>query len=166
MFTSNSSHSLRHPGGRWRAHEKPSRAPPGQPELRHDCSDSKVADGNPACKDGVPCGPAYTKTWFEDVPDNEDDSADSFGFAGKTRFDHELTSDIDVWYDYRFLWAEQDAGGYSHRMEAGITYDIIGDLDVRASYIWDYIGDPSEDENGDKPDKSDYELLLGVGYSF
>jgi len=111
-------------------------------------------------------GPAYTKTWFEDVPDDEDDSADSLGLVGKTRFDHELNDDIDVWYDYRFLWAEQDAGGYSHRMEAGIAYDIIGDLDVRASYIWDYISDPSEDENGDKPDKSDYQLLLGVGYSF
>jgi putative salt-induced outer membrane protein YdiY len=111
-------------------------------------------------------GPAYTKTWFNDVPDNEDDGAGSFGFVGKTRFDHELTDDIDVWYDYRFLWAEQDAGGYSHRMEAGIAYDIIGDLDLRASYIWDYIRDPAEDENEDKPDKSDYQLLLGVGYSF
>ena len=51
-------------------------------------------------------------------------------------------------------------------MEAGIAYDIIGDLDVRASYIWDYISDPYEDENGDKPDESDYQLLLGDGYSF
>ena len=111
-------------------------------------------------------GPAYTKTWFEDVSDNEDDSADSLGLVGKTRFDHELNDDIDVWFDYRFLWADKDAGGYSHRMETGIAYEIIGDLDVRTSYIWTYIRDPTEDDNGATPEKSDVQLLLGVGYSF
>lgn len=111
-------------------------------------------------------GPAYTKTWFQDVAPGESDSEDSPAFQAKTRFDHELTDDIDIWYDYRLLWAKDDAGGYSHRMEFGAAYDIIGDLDLRVSYIWDYISEPSEDENGQKPDETDTQLLIGVGYSF
>ena len=111
-------------------------------------------------------GPAYTKTWFQDVQPGDDDTASSVAFQGKTRLDHELTDDIDFWYDYRFLIANEDAGSYTHRMETGIAYDIIGDLDVRLTYVWDYIKDPSEDEDGREPDKSDTQLLLGIGYSF
>ncbi len=111
-------------------------------------------------------GPAYTKTWFQDVQPGEDDTADSPAFQGKTRFDHEVTDDIDVWVDYRFLIANEDAGSYTHRMETGIAYEIIGDLDLRVTYVWDYIKDPSEDEDGNEPDKSDTQLLLGLGYSF
>ncbi len=111
-------------------------------------------------------GPAYTKTWFEDVPEGESDSEASPAFQAKTRFDHELTDDIDIWYDYRLLLANNDAGGYTHRMEWGLAYDIIGDLDLRASYVWDYIDQPSESEDGVTPDESDFQLLIGVGYSF
>ncbi len=32
-------------------------------------------------------GPAYTKTWFEEVPAGESDSEDSFALQGRTRFD-------------------------------------------------------------------------------
>lgn len=114
----------------------------------------------------VSAGPAYTKTWFEDVPPGESDSEDSPALQAKTRFDHELTDNIDIWYDYRLLFAKDDAGGYSHRMEFGAAYDIIGDLDLRVSYVWDYLSEPSEDQNGDKPDETDTQLLIGIGYSF
>jgi putative salt-induced outer membrane protein YdiY len=111
-------------------------------------------------------GPAYTKTWFEEVPPGESDSEDSPAFLAKTRFDHELTDDIDLWFDYRALFSKKDTGKYTHRMETGIAYEIIGDLDVRVTWVWDYIAEPSEDENGRKPDESDTQLLFGVGYSF
>ncbi|MDH3893305.1 MAG: DUF481 domain-containing protein [Chromatiales bacterium] len=111
-------------------------------------------------------GPAYTKTWFEEVPAGESDSEDSFALQGKTRLDHELTDDIDVWWDYRLLWANEDTGGYTHRMELGTSYEIIGDLDIRLSWIWDYISEPAEIDDGEKPDESDTQLLIGIGYSF
>ena len=51
-------------------------------------------------------------------------------------------------------------------METGIAYEIFGDFDVRVTWVWDYIAEPSEDQDGRKPDKSDTQLLFGVGYSF
>lgn len=111
-------------------------------------------------------GPAYTQTWFDEVAAGEDDNSSSAALVGKTRFDHELTDDIDLWYDYRFLVASQDTGGYSHRMEVGVAFDITGDLDLRASYIWDYVSDPVENSEGATPENTDTQLLLGVGYSF
>ncbi len=114
----------------------------------------------------VSAGPAYTKTWFQDVPEGESDSEDSPAFQAKTRFDHELNDDIDIWYDYRALFTNEDTGKYTHRMETGIAYEIIDDFDVRVSWVWDYIAEPSEDENGEKPDESDTQLFFGIGYTF
>ena len=111
-------------------------------------------------------GPAYTKTWFQDVPPGESDSEDSFAAQANTRFDHELTGDIDIWTDYRALFANDDTGGYQHRLEAGIAYDIIGDLDLRVTWVWDHISEPAEDDDGNEPDKDDTQLMFGVGYTF
>ena len=114
----------------------------------------------------VSAGPAYTKTWFEEVQDGESDSEDSPALQARTRFDHELTDDIDIWYDYRGLLAKDDAGGYTHRMETGVAYEVIGDLDLRVTWVWDHISNPTEDDNGEEPDKDDTQLMFGVGYSF
>jgi len=111
-------------------------------------------------------GPAYTQTWFEQVEPGNDDSKSSAAIFGGTRVDHELTSDIDLWYDYRFLLASQNIGGYSHRMELGSSLDVFGDLDLRASYVWDFISDPVEDQEGNRPKSNDTQFRLGVGYSF
>ncbi len=111
-------------------------------------------------------GPAYTRTWFENVEPGESDSEDSPALQASTRFDRELTGDFDIWYDFRLLWARDDAGGYSHRMEFGAAYEIVGDLDLRVSYVWDYIAEPTADDSGEKPDGSDSQILFGIGYAF
>jgi putative salt-induced outer membrane protein YdiY len=111
-------------------------------------------------------GPAYTHTWFEQVNAGEDDNRNSLALLARTRVDHELTGDIDLWYDYRFLVGSKETGGYSHRMELGSSFDIFGELDVRASYVWDFISDPVEEDQGSTPEREDNQLLLGVGYSF
>ena len=46
------------------------------------------------------------------------------------------------------------------------AYEIIGDLDLRVSWIWDYISEPAEIDDGEKPDESDTQLFFGIGYSF
>ena len=111
-------------------------------------------------------GPGYTKTWFQDVPEGENDSQGSPAFQAKTRFDHELTDDIDIWCDYRALFTNKDTGRYLHRMETGIAYEIIDDFDIRATGDWDYIAEPAEEEDGKKPDESDTQLFFGIGYTF
>jgi hypothetical protein len=111
-------------------------------------------------------GPAFTQTWFDQVMPGKDDSTRSAALLAKTRIDHELTGDIDLWFDYRFLYGSEETGGYSHRMEFGSSFDIYGDLDLRASYVWDFISDPVEDDAGNVPAQNDNRLLLGVGYTF
>jgi hypothetical protein len=111
-------------------------------------------------------GPAFTQTWFEQVLPGKDDSTRSAALLAKTRVDHELTGDVDLWFDYRFLYGSEETGGYSHRMEFGSSFDVFGDLDLRASYVWDFISDPVEDDAGNVPAQNDSRLLLGVGYTF
>ena len=130
------------------------------PAIGYELIDTKTTEWQ------VSVGPAYTKTWFEDVPSGDSDSEDSFAAQLKTRLDYEVTDDIDIWCDFRGLLTSDTAGGYQHRMETGIAYEVIGDLDLRATWVWDHISDPAEDDNGDEPDKDDNQLLFGVGYSF
>jgi hypothetical protein len=51
-------------------------------------------------------------------------------------------------------------------MEFGASFDVVGDLDVRAAYVWGFISDPVKGNDGNTPEQSDTQLLLGVGYSF
>jgi hypothetical protein len=55
---------------------------------------------------------------------------------------------------------------YFHRMAFGSSLDVFGDLDLRASSVWDFISDPVEDQDGDGPKSSDTQFRLGLGCSF
>lgn len=121
---------------------------------------------NPKTEWLIAAGPAYQKTWFDEVTAGEPDTESSPAFVGETQFDHDLTDDIDLHYDYRFQLTSTDNGRYNHHMEAGISIDLVGDLNLSVTYAWDRIEVPQEDEDGVRPEKDDYQLLLNIGYEF
>ena len=60
-------------------------------------------------------------------------------------------------------------------MLAGFSFELIGDLDFDISLIWDRVEDPRPypDPNDPTdppqlitPEKDDYRLVFGLGYSF
>lgn len=114
----------------------------------------------------VSAGPAYQKTWFVEVEPGEDDTASSPAFTAGTWFDYALTGDVDLFYNYQFQITNEESGRYSHHMETGASIDLIGDLSLAASYVWDRIEKPQPDENGDTPEQDDFQLLLNLNYSF
>jgi hypothetical protein len=121
----------------------------------------------------VNAGAGYQQTEFDvlDINDpNAEKRSDSpFGTFG-TRLDIEVSGDLDFLYDYSARFLSEDNGTYTHHMVATLSYEVIADLDIDLSVIWDHIKDPATtvDELGNSvtPENDDYQLVVGIGYSF
>jgi len=111
-------------------------------------------------------GPAYQWTQFEEVEPAEEDSEGPWAFSAGTNYDHELTDDIDLFYEYRFQITSVDAGRYNHHMIGGFSFDLTDDLSMEVSMVWDRIEEPRPDSDGVLPKKDDYRLVFGLGYDF
>ena len=120
-------------------------------------------------------GPSYLYTKYEEVEEGTKSSDDSLTLSAGTTYNHELTDWIDFTYDYRFQFGNEDIGTYTHHMLAGFSFELIGDLDFDISLIWDRVEDPrpypdpSDDTDPPRlitPEKDDYRLVFGLGYSF
>ncbi len=114
----------------------------------------------------VSAGPAYQRIWYDEVEAGESDTESSPALVGEFRFSHEITDDIDFTYDYRAQLTSDSNGRYNHHMETGISIDLIGDLDLSVTYVWDRVEEPQPDEDGVVPEPDDFQLLINVGYSF
>lgn len=120
-------------------------------------------------------GPSYVWTKYEDVEEGASDTDDSVTLSAGTIYNHELTDWIDFVYDYRFQFGNEDIGRYTHHMLAGFSFELIGDLDFDFSLIWDRVeeprpypdpSDPNDPPSLITPEKDDYRLVFGLGYSF
>jgi len=111
-------------------------------------------------------GPAWQSTQFDSVEPGENDTTDSPAFRIGTRLDHDFTDDIEYYLDYTGLVTDEENGSYNHRLDTGVSFDLIGNLDFEIAWIWDRTEDPRRDENGDLPKKDDTRIIFGLGWDF
>ena len=113
-------------------------------------------------------GGGYQMQDFVSVPDplTDDLTVDTPFFLASTVFDWEVNSAVDFLAEYNFRILNEVSGTYTHHALAKVSTEFIGDLDFDVSFIWDYIQDPQADENNILPEKSDYQLVVSLGYDF
>jgi hypothetical protein len=111
-------------------------------------------------------GPAWQSTQFDSVEPEEDDTTDSPAFSIGTRLDHDITDDIEFYFDYSALFTDEENGAYNHRLDTGVDFDLIGNLDFNIAWIWDRTEDPRRREDGSTPEQDDYKLIFGLGWDF
>jgi putative salt-induced outer membrane protein YdiY len=111
-------------------------------------------------------GPAFISTKYNSVQAGNDIRVDSGSLKISTELDTELTKTIDFIYKYNILISEKKSGGYSHHMIATLKSEISKDLDLDISAVWDRITYPTADDTGFEPEQDDFQLLLGMSYSF
>jgi putative salt-induced outer membrane protein YdiY len=114
----------------------------------------------------VNAGAGYQELLFVSVEAGEDDSSSSPFFTAGTRFDYELTGDIDILYDYSMRVLNEINGQYTHHMLATISFDLIGDLDLDVSAIWDRVEKPQPAEDLTIPKQDDYQIIVSLAYDF
>ncbi len=115
-------------------------------------------------------GLGYQELRFESVLPGESSSSESPFFTSGTRLDYELTRDIDFIFDYSMRLLNEDNGHYTHHMLGTISVNLIGDLDLDVSIIWDHIESPMPIDNGGgviiTPEQDDYQLIVSLAYDF
>lgn len=83
-----------------------------------------------------------------------------------TYYDDDLTSTLDLTVDYSMQLLQRDAGRYSHHLVTTLSSDLIGDLDLDVSLVWDRVQNPRPAADGTLPERDDYQLILSLSYSF
>jgi putative salt-induced outer membrane protein YdiY len=109
-------------------------------------------------------GVRYTKFSSVEPGQSSDDTSPAFG-AG-TRYDTELTSWLDFLVDYSFQLVNERSGTYTHYFITTLSNDLVGDVDLDISFVWDRIEDPQPDSEGTVPEQDDYQLIVGISYDF
>jgi uncharacterized protein DUF481 len=111
-------------------------------------------------------GPSYLSTKYVSVQPGEEQQVSAGSLALGTVYEIELNNSIDFIFRYDIQLSEAESGGYTHFIVSTFKTEITGKLDFDISFYWDRISKPIVDENGVRPEKDDYRLVLGVTYSY
>ena len=95
-------------------------------------------------------------------PTDDTSPAVSFG----TDFETELTSWMDYLLLFQLTFLDEESGSYQHHLLTTLSTDLIGDLDLDVSFVWDRTRKPQPRADGTVPKKDDYRLMVGLGFEF
>ncbi|SFV68315.1 hypothetical protein MNB_SM-6-602 [hydrothermal vent metagenome] len=111
-------------------------------------------------------GPAGLYTHYYTVSAGQRSSIYSPALEISTKFEQELSSITDISYNYKITFSPKESGLYKHHMIFKIENKLLSWLDIDTTGIWDYVAKPTEDIQGIKPKKNDYQFLIGLGIEF
>lgn len=115
---------------------------------------------------GLDLGVGYQNQKYVSVEEGRDDASDSPFATFGTRFDREVNSKIDFLFDYSMRWLNEENGKYTHHMLTTLSTDLIKDLDLDVTLVWDRIDNPQTDADGNVPKQDDYQLVVSLAYDF
>ena len=110
-------------------------------------------------------GPAYQRIRYISVQVGQDDTISGGAAVFSTDYDQEINSKVDFIFNYNLTAASSDLGGYTHHMLASVETEITGSLDFDVSLMWDRVGQPTTDADGNTPKPDDYRLMVGIKWS-
>lgn len=113
---------------------------------------------------GVGVGYQYTQ-YISVEAGNPNYSSSPYMGCG-TVFDYEVTKDIDYLLDYSFKLLNEANGQYTHHLLTTLSMDLIGELDVDVSLVWDRVEKPTADSSGTFPEQDDYQVIFSLAYEF
>ena len=85
-------------------------------------------------------------------------------------FSSVLDIEVTSWLDYELgigmAFLEEEAGKYQHHVVSTISTDLVNDLDLDISFIWDRTEVPQVAEDGTVPEQDDYRMVVSLTYDF
>jgi hypothetical protein len=88
------------------------------------------------------------------------------GLGIGTKYDTEVTDWLDYLFDFNFQIVNESVGAYLHHLITTLESDLISDLDLDVSFVWDRVEKPEPAADGTVPKKDDYQLIVGISYEF
>lgn len=114
----------------------------------------------------VTAGPGFQYTRFVSVAEGDNNPEGSALMMFETRWEYELTNDVDINALYNMQITNEASGSYKHHSLLGMDYELTDSLDFNISFIWDMIQDPQRDDEGVLPEQNDTRMTVGIGYEF
>lgn len=110
----------------------------------------------------------YRYTEFDDVAAGDDKTEQTAAVIAQSKFDWEVTNDIDLILEYRIDVGLSNLTDTNHHAISTLSIDVatVPDLSLDVSFIWDRVGNPRRDADGDFPEKDDFRLVVGLGVDF
>ena len=106
-------------------------------------------------------GPAAQITRFDDGEQDEDAAA---VFGSELSFD--FPQDIDLDLIYRLQVIATDPGKTNHAASAVLSVEVWGPLDLDVGGYLDRIEEPERDSDGQRPNRNDFRLTVGLSLDF
>lgn len=83
-----------------------------------------------------------------------------------TDFDTELTSWLDYLFSFQITFVDEKSGDYQHHLLTTLSTDLVRNIDIDVSFVWDRTQSPPPDAIGNIPKKDDFRLMVGVSFEF
>jgi len=103
---------------------------------------------------------------FVSVEEGEDIDNMSPALGAGTKYDTEFTRWLDYLFDFNLQIVDKNSGTYLHHLITTLSSDLVSDLDIDISFVWDRVRDPQLAADGSVPEKDDFQLIVSLGYEF
>ncbi|MEM6567142.1 MAG: DUF481 domain-containing protein [Planctomycetota bacterium] len=113
----------------------------------------------------VTLGPAYQFTRLDTVEPGVEPLDQTGAFVITTNYELEISKNIDFELDYSITLPVPEAEQYNHNLFAGFDVDLVGNLDLSLTFIWDRVNQPVADENGNVPQPDDFRSFIGITWN-
>lgn len=110
-------------------------------------------------------GPGYQYQEFTTAPTEDEKYEKTFVVMGETVLKWDITKDITLDVQYQPQFTNVAAGRYKHVVDTSLSIDLTDRLDFELNYLWDYTDNPQVDEDGERPEKDDYTITMGLEWS-
>jgi putative salt-induced outer membrane protein YdiY len=85
-------------------------------------------------------------------------------------FSSDLTVEVSSWIDYELAidmtFLNEKSGRYQHHIVSALSTDLVGDIDLDFSTIWDRTENPQESAGGTTPPQDDFRFMISLSYDF
>ena len=111
-------------------------------------------------------GPGVFYKRYVSVEPGEDIDNTSPLLALGTKYDTEITKWMDYLFELRVQFVDNTSGRYNHYMLTSLSIDLVGDLDLDLSLIWNRVARPQPSADGTIPKQDDFQMIVGVSYEY
>jgi putative salt-induced outer membrane protein YdiY len=114
----------------------------------------------------VELGVGYRGTKFDSVEPGEPETEEvGTGIVG-TQYHIDITSDVELSLNYSAQIGFDDVENTNQHAEVRFLIEFLGDFDFDIQFIWDRVGQPVPDAEGNVPKQDDLRLSIGLAWSF
>jgi putative salt-induced outer membrane protein YdiY len=109
-------------------------------------------------------GVLYKQFVSVEAGENSENTSPALGLG--TKYETDVTKWLEFLFDFSFQLVDKDSGTYIHHMVSTLESDLIGDLELDISFVWDRVENPQPAEDGTVPQQDDFQLIVGISYEF